>query len=589
MRKPGNKKRGVALILVLLLAVLLLAALRSLMNVTQMGAQTSRNQHTQTALIFALEAGVADALNELDQDRDWAAGFTNKPLPGGQGSYSLAFGPGASVNNLTANQVTDGPRGRDSVAPFSADLIVSAEVNGMQRSVELLVTKRAMEPTAFGVTASRDVHLRGEVEIDGIESLSTGVETVAGIHSNRSDTVSDIVTWRRNAPSDEFEATGEVTASSTDPGAIDLDPGAVVDGGISTGAGSQPFPVDDIEATITAAASHPAPPVAAFGTTNLATGSYYQSGDLSVNGDLVLNGATLYVNGELSVNGSISGEGAVFVLRETSFRGDSRIQTNNPNGIALYSKGSVDLSGFDGSLYMETLGSSNAQVANAWNRSSSLLRELQNRMSNHNDRAFFPGGSQHTRATEIYSALAEPAGAGNNQVGRLIQALQAESSSGPRDFLLEKLTHIDAAFSDQWEYSTGPNRVAEITDNWLNGDQTLLGAFETAIDSSNSEFFGHMRALVSQLDFDRLGTAYFQGVIYSNGSIYASHEVSIVGSIWAKDDGTQSSRTVGGETLEAGDVFLDHGVRLTLNQEHVERQGGPFGAGLMQVQSWINL
>ncbi len=98
-----------------------------------------------------------------------------------------------------------------------------------------------------------------------------------------------------------------------------------------------------------------------------------------------------------------------------------------------------------------------------------------------------------------------------------------------------------------------------------------------------------MIARVNSLTYDRLGSSYFQGLVYTNGFVYSANDVHVVGALIANDDGSQTGEVLAGVQLEPGDIFLTKGASLTYNQEYFSSpEGGSAGAsGALAVTAWI--
>ncbi|MBI3925837.1 MAG: hypothetical protein HY319_09880 [Armatimonadetes bacterium] len=54
-----------------------------------------------------------------------------------------------------------------------------------------------------------------------------------------------------------------------------------------------------------------------------------------------------------------------------------------------------------------------------------------------------------------------------------------------------------------------------------------------------------------------------------------------MGAVWVQDNYTQSARVVDGRELFTGDIYLDDGVRLTLNEDYIQTGGGVYGASAL--------
>ncbi len=136
-------------------------------------------RHRDVAALYVAEAGVAYAKAELSRDSAWGPQSLTQTMPNGRGSYTISFataspGPNDSVNNLTGPGVVDGPRGPGTVPPFTADLVVLAELNGRTRRLEVILSNGGGGPPDVDVPllASRGIRLNGNVVVKGIESLA---------------------------------------------------------------------------------------------------------------------------------------------------------------------------------------------------------------------------------------------------------------------------------------------------------------------------------------------------------------------------------------------------------------------------------
>ncbi|MBI3929157.1 MAG: hypothetical protein HY319_26670 [Armatimonadetes bacterium] len=145
--RPGRYAPwGIALVLVIMVMLVLVVMVRALVGVTHASSFKAQNHYRRAVALYLMESALADTLTQLESRPDWVEGFDRKVLGQTPGHYSLHFNttgepfePTDSVNNLTGSEPADGPRGEDTVAPRTADLVLVAEVGSVTRQVEVTV------------------------------------------------------------------------------------------------------------------------------------------------------------------------------------------------------------------------------------------------------------------------------------------------------------------------------------------------------------------------------------------------------------------------------------------------------------------
>ncbi|MBI3924730.1 MAG: hypothetical protein HY319_04255 [Armatimonadetes bacterium] len=595
--------RGIALVLVLLVGLVMITLLKSLVISSRHGVFRALDEQDRCASLYLVEAALADALTRLEDDPAWIEGFDAKPMPRQRGTYSLVFhsggGPpaaGESVNNLTGPEAVDGSQGEDSVPPYTAELLVRVQVGKVDRTVAVVVGRGEPPIYPSAMMASRNVVLRGDVDIDGVKSLSTYEPTPAGIHSNRPDDTAPIIQWQ-GEDGESARISGEVSVVSPHPGAIDFgsDPGSFeVEGGFTGGASAKVIPDQDIGAIVAANRSHPKPTVVPLGTTQLLAGKYFQDGNMAIEGDLALDNTSLYVEGNLVVNGSISGTGSIYCTGETHFKGDSRVHTTNDNGVAVFSQGSVYLEGFDGTEYLETMAANDDQARLYLKDIRSTLQDLQNLFGSSAPDELVRGGSKAIPPDLMRTVLGKNTDAiptwqdrTRDATGKLAAKLEASPPGETRDFLLTRLDTMQHVFADDDGTSNNLPPLPQVIPDWEAGTYQEYGYLDAILWDRRTDLVPRLTNLIGVLDYDHLGTSHFQGILYSNGFIHASHDVSVVGALWVNDNRTQGPQTVNGRELMPGDIYLEKGVSLTLNEEYVKSGGGYNGAAPLAVRSWV--
>ncbi|MEW6282953.1 MAG: hypothetical protein AB1758_30350, partial [Candidatus Eremiobacterota bacterium] len=564
----------------LLMALVLFTLLKALIVISHGNAFRSKAYQDRVSAGYALEAAVADAMAQLELNPAWTVGFDSKKLLHASGTYTVRFvdpavvtpGPDDSVNNLAGTGTVAGPRGPNSVPAGCVDMVVIAHAGGVERRAEVFLTGSSTSTVTAGILASNRIMMQGNVDVRGITDLETGLSTDVNLHSNAPGSAADVVTWKPIDATDTATIQGTVSATSTSAAAVSA-AGALISGGIRINEPAKPAPTVDIAGTISANSGMPNPGLPGTGSKTLTAGSYYVAGNVSMQGDLDLKGAKLYVNGDLNINGSLSGEGEVYAAGKTTLKGD--VNLTSENGVALYSKGSVELSGFDGTEYLEAFCAGDPQAAALATEARTALTNLQNLVATTPITDIYDCGYAH----DTFDALIDELGGwdsgasstGNYDVlGKLADRLEAAqpTPSPTRDFVLGKLRDLRRLCAD--ETGNDPER------DWRDGTNQEPGVLLCS-SHSDMQVFEEVLAAVSQYDCDKLGSTIFQGSIYTNGYIYASNDVTVVGAVYSTSDGTQPGATLDGTDVKPGDIFLNQGVRLTLNEKTIQDLGG--GAG----------
>lgn len=355
-------RRGLMLVYVLMLMSLLVVLSGTLVASVRSNLNLTWQYCRKNAALYAAEAGVARCMAVMELDATWTAGFDREPLEGSRGTYSCTFhtssatpGPDESVNNLEGVKWAASYRGPQSVPPRSALLVVTGEVDGVRKSVEVMVQPGGGANVDAAALVSNRIKMSGNVYVDGQKTLA-GAEKVQGdIHSNLISDEADIVTYKKNPDeSNRIYVTGMVSSSAVSEGAIRLETDGNDKALPQTNAPVKPMPFVDIEATIAAKSDKPELKTYRnkIDQIECRPGDYYIDGDLElgVGGsrkeDLVLNDTRLFVKGKLTINGRLMGTGSVVVGKETTLIGSTSITTSDKDRfVALFSKGRVHLKG----------------------------------------------------------------------------------------------------------------------------------------------------------------------------------------------------------------------------------------------------
>lgn len=574
------------------------------------------NHSNRIALDYLCESATAHALEEL-QDRAWTAGFADVQTIGGVGSYSLTFapsgsspGPTDSVNNLSGVAAVDGPLGPGSVAAGTVHLVVLVKQGGLQGRYDVLLGNDAFPNLDHALLTDNTIVLNDQVEITGLDALNADSESgKGGIHSNLVTDNGNVIEW---TGSGSAEASISHTVSTSSEQGIDL-AGADLLGSppISYNAPNKALPNLDIRSTIENKRHLPAPSQSlnAVGNVTLGQGDFSEfhfSSDQTLDGDLVLNGATLYLEGNLTVNGSISGEGAIYVTGDSSFLGDTTLAPHTVNKVAIYGEGDIRLSGFNGTDFLNSVANaqtSGSSIRDSLDETRIALEGMESIMNNYTpeelQRDFNgpldigPGATRtpnHETGPVVRGARGEfddfkdflggnPNNSNQNDddgsLRELADAIQAEHPPGlSRDFLLEKLYSLSDFFAaGTADQETNRNRLIHFREG---GVPPAL--FDTALDYSDADGRHGLPSgpelhtiynLTRQVTFDRLGSSFFQGLLYTDGDLLVENEVSIVGGV-----------------IVGGEARFDESVRVTYVREFFDERSETRG-GPLTVLNWV--
>ncbi len=564
----------------------------------------------RVAALYAAEAGLVEALNQIDADADWKAGFDRKKLSQVDGYYTITFhaGPGRpdedeSVNNLTGGVPVDGYRQGHEIPPGCVELVITAEVGGATRRIRTMVGGAPSASNTTGMMAGGNILLRGNVVVEGLSTLMDGAQSIqANLQSNRPDSTAGVIRWVSASPGDRAMVSGAVRTVSNDPGSIDFgpDPTAYQAGSFEVGATAVALGRVDIVGEIGKHTSDPAPSINPLGANNLPAGAYYQGGDLVINGDLNLDDTNLYVDGNLTVNGSVTGTGSLYIKGDTSFQGDATIYTNNVKGVALFSEGNVRLTGLDGTAYMDAVTANDPQAALWWQDARETLKDMQTEIQgsmsgNNGTNNLMQVGPQYADSmrqvlgTDANANHAAWQGRTRDATGKLQAYLQTQPASSSRDFMLERLDYMQKVFADDRNaYNPAGFTGRDVLKDWDLGGTSSYGLLDASTDTAygSSQHVEQILNLIMRIDYEKIGSSYFQGTVYTNGWFYASNEATIVGSLTSGGDRTGPPTTIGSEELRCGDIVLDNNCRLTLTQDYAPAGQGQGSSGL-SLKSWI--
>jgi len=597
-----------ALITTLMMSVVLLMMVISLVKAVTTQNYQTRGYSDSVAALYVAEAGLADVMSHLEIDGDWCTGFDGEPMTGRPGRYWVKFhtsmGPApddASVNNIAGLTPRVGPRGR--VVPRGAALVlVTAKVGSAQRQIEAVINSSGVINVEYPLMTSDSIDLRGAVSIDGIKSLGGFERVAAGIHSNGRGGSGPTIKWEPDSSSAKASITGKVSAVDSRPIGIGINFGSDSSrydvGAFERHAAQRQFPrLGEIQRQVDLHASAPAPTIEAAGTTTLPAGDYYKSGDLNVSGDLVLDGGELFVNGDLTINGGISGQGAIWASGTVNFKGDSTLKSSEK--AAVMSHKGVNLLGFNGEDYMEGFAESDPEVRVLWDATKQTLADIGELLEN-GDPDTIVGDSgpldvlsrklgSHPDNPEAPIPVVNPEDAlvGGDYLGKLEAKLAAQTEGETRDFMIRKVSGYRAFFSA----NTGQPDVA-VANQFANRPRVMPGAFDAVVDSSRVAALGKLLVQVSNVSYNKAGSSYFQGVIYTNGHFFASNSVTALGAIMV--DGQNRHDSLPNpldptESFKPGQLLMRRGANLTFVEEFFEDGDNALRIrGPVQVRTWAS-
>lgn len=375
--------RAFALAFTLLLTLVVVVAVTALLATAGRSLFTAGRYHQRAIAHQAAEAGLARAQAALEADVGFQGTLKEDLLHSG-GHFEVDITKGAphsgqSVNNLESASSQNLAEG---VLPAHAALIVSrGSCRGYEVTLKAYV-RRADESFSLSLLASDRIDLRNRTSIRGIQSFTSNSSIPAGIHSNRTEP-GVAISWQGPNPGDTLTASGNLSTSAPDDSSISLVPAASAT--VNETLTNQPrYPQmdTDIEEIVSLHTSNPGPALPSFGLVTLPPGDHYYSGDQEIHGDLVLrDGAKVYVDGDLIVNGSISGMGTVVVTGFTALKGDSHLSTADGDYVALMSREGVALTGFDGTMFVDALASTNTTAALSWSQLRAGLAGMQKQVA----------------------------------------------------------------------------------------------------------------------------------------------------------------------------------------------------------------
>jgi hypothetical protein len=314
----------------------------------------------------ALQQTMVAVLRSPDQGWGVARGRDETvliPASSRPGAYGVAtfnpqlateYGVATCWNNLRSSDVIPGSLDRE--VPVNTVQLVARGVCG--RSLKTLEMLFYVPPFPNALASEGPIRSRGGLLVGGVRDPSKFPGSYADLDP-------------------EEQRPAHVVSNSKDAAAIDLGPGARIQGNVAAVGGvkldasvevsgmvrqfvePQPLPKLDLKTLFRNLDFQLGSDLldANSGALNLKWNAHSQE-DLTVNGDLHLDGGMLVVGGDLTIRGGIFGQGAIFVQGQTLVQGGASFHSSDQ--VALVSRHRIVLDGankrssfFQGMLYCE--------------------------------------------------------------------------------------------------------------------------------------------------------------------------------------------------------------------------------------------
>jgi hypothetical protein len=644
------KRRAFAIVYQMLVSVIVLLLVGAILITSRYQVFAARGELFSVRAQYAAEAGLSWVIGQLSRNPAWQGNLTREPVPGDTATFTVRFrspllaGSLDSVNNLSNGSAVRSYLGADTVPPRCAFVVVVGEANGHRQELEAFVTGGGSWSQGAALLASDTIFLNRNVFVDGYKSLR-GTQSVPGsIHSNKA--TGQAIRWSVPADGQAYalEVSGQLTSVSSDPQAIQLD--GVTSVSRKEDAPHRKLPHIDVASLVQRYSGTTGGPLAGNPVVLNGGDHFYSNDNMVINGDVELqNGARLVVSGNLTINGSVGGHGAILVDGDTKLFGDSSVIGDETEYVSLLASGHVQISGFDGTAYLESLAASQPastptrgdEAGELWHDIKKEVRWVRNWMvQNPTPTAATWSDSPVDNHLAVLGQGDSDWGSGSgpwvvsSHVGppyprRNSTALMANKITGggpTQAFLRERFRHLDDLFRSSSYTRSGDtglsggakaNRNKQDMLNYLNGTgdpATFGGLIDLAqsawyvFDDTNggggygswagatmtrltNELIPDLSRQVDMLNYDRLGAAQFRGLVYAHGGIVADHEVTVIGSMIADGDPARGSKLVDGISVTPGQIHLQGNSRFTYVKDMFEDGvRNLIDLGVLDVKGW---
>ncbi len=145
-------------------------------------------------------------------------------------------------------------------------------------------------------------------------------------------------------------------------------------------------------------------------------------------------------------------------------------------------------------------------------------------------------------------------------------------AAGPtRDFLVQRLDKIGRIYSANGNV-LGQSDMDAINDYLSTGNTD--GLFDAVNDLNYTSLMDAVHNITSEVDYDHVGRAGFQGLVYTNGRFYAANEISVRGAVVVNNNtGATGAEDFDGVTLEPGDLYLADDCNITFVEQFFDDSG----------------
>jgi hypothetical protein len=653
-----NDRRGIALFLTLGFTTLLVMMLAATLTSTHGGNIFSQDYHRKTAALYAAETGLAMVQEELEKDPDWRAGFNGVDTPFGSGKVWVSFGPSVNnLPPKTPPTFEPGPYGpvAPGTAYIRVEGRAQGQTEVIEcilgrKSEDFL--SAAIVATGK-IQFDEDVDISGRVSSEDLTLSEADVISNYDQDAPWGDGTPP-VNWDGSSTPDDRIA-GTIRSASPPNNSISANLNAISDESLTD---QVPVSVENIDIQRAVDRKSGVPTPVPLNPTGPLSGEYYSgdrtvaadvvldNASLYVDGDLKVLGSirgvgAVYVTGSTTFAGDstvMSNEDGVVLYSKGNvhLRGFDGTEWMNARAAAegktlqwnetkeCMRRLTQDLESF----------AANPQFTPGANPAIAPPPDTPPISDPTADDYYW-----RSEAGLVISVLGAPVASyfrppgitGSNLLDQVTTVVTNSPSSGgdydSQAFMLKKfkVLHNPAALpGTEFTDSLGTNVGTIYADHVQNFQQgpsegfvkgaglqvelflaTALIYGETMGNSRFSHYAGltdhQLRtALVKHAhwlkmyDFDRLGESYFQGNIYTRGAIYASNEVTILGSLaavadpnepmtgWTPPDRDPDDDAFG---LKPGDVYLGHGTRI-VHLGHL-KPGLPSASPPVGVVRWL--
>ena len=243
----------------------------------------------------------------------------------------------------------------------------------------------------------------------------------------------------------------------------------------------------------------------------------------------------------------------------------------------------MKLSGFDGTAYMNTLAAGSPAFAASWTQSQNAIRDLFLEFKSPTPRLGQGNYADNVRVELANGSNSPRSGNNMDNLGILLTILNAQPASSARTAMITKLTSLRDSF---FAHSNGSAAELNALAN-LNANRVVTGCLDALIDNNSASSLTFANAYLDGINYNKLGTSYFQGLVYTNGAVHASNEVDIRGAVVVDNDGTQPPLVVGADTLQPGDLYLLNNSRLTYVEDFFKPSTPTPGNSNIKVVLWM--